>query len=114
MALKIARVRSPGPDFLRVRQSPRARDYLTPVLQRFAREVAVWRTFKHPNLLPLYGLSWIPALCDLPAMVSPWYGNGTVLDYLAQQPAMPTYKYFALKLRLVSSRRIIAVINAHT
>ena len=32
---------------------------LTPCLQRFQREVEIWRTLRHPNILPLLGIASI-------------------------------------------------------
>ncbi|KAG8954303.1 hypothetical protein FRC03_011543 [Tulasnella sp. 419] len=50
---------------------------------RFKREVLLWRRLKHRNIVPLLGYVTHPS--DLPAMVSPWYSNGNVIEYLAQQ-----------------------------
>ncbi|KAG8922677.1 hypothetical protein FRC02_011691 [Tulasnella sp. 418] len=52
-------------------------------MMRFKREVLLWRRLKHRNIVPLLGYATHPS--GWPAMVSPWYPNGNVVEYLAQQ-----------------------------
>ncbi|KAG8923379.1 hypothetical protein FRC02_011172 [Tulasnella sp. 418] len=48
--------------------------------KRFYREVLLWRTLRHPNVVPLLGYA---VLSDQsPTLVSPWYTNGNVNEYL--------------------------------
>ena len=61
-------------------------------LQRFCKEVLLWKRLNHPNILPFYGASMNQnQLC----MVSPWMENGNVLSYTGENPE-------ANRLRLVS------------
>ncbi|KAG8957217.1 hypothetical protein FRC03_010365 [Tulasnella sp. 419] len=59
--------------------TPAARDRL---LKHFYREVLLWQRFRHPSITPLLGYT---LLADKPpALVSPWYIHGNVLNYLEQ------------------------------
>ena len=49
------------------------------VTQRFCREVAAWRTLRHPNVLPLLGVTMTK---DRLVMVSEWMANGTINEYV--------------------------------
>jgi serine/threonine protein kinase len=47
----------------------------------FVREIGIWKTLHHPNVLPLYGAS--SATGDPPwFFVSPYMKNGTLVEYL--------------------------------
>ncbi|KDR78141.1 hypothetical protein GALMADRAFT_245167 [Galerina marginata CBS 339.88] len=47
----------------------------------FLREVAIWKSLRHPNVLPLYGAS--SATGDPPwFLVSPYLNNGTLVEHL--------------------------------
>lgn len=72
---------------------------LTASMQRFAREIGVWRTLFHRNVLPLYGLYWGDSF--LPAIVSPWYKNGNINEYIAAMECSPSMNVLALKFQLV-------------
>ncbi|KAG8941692.1 hypothetical protein FRC03_004181, partial [Tulasnella sp. 419] len=48
--------------------------------KRFIREVLLWQKLRHPNVVPLLGLTMDPQ--NLPTLVSPWYCNGNVIQYL--------------------------------
>ncbi|KIJ11225.1 hypothetical protein PAXINDRAFT_181881 [Paxillus involutus ATCC 200175] len=50
------------------------------------REVSVWVTLSHRNILPLYGLT--SGLGHLPCLVSPWMENGSLKDY-SVNPGLP-------------------------
>ena len=52
-------------------------------LQRFCKEVLLWKRLNHPNILPFYGASMNQnQFC----MVSPWMENGNVLSYTRKNP----------------------------
>jgi len=72
VALKVIHVRSPG-DF---EQKER----------HFKREISVWNMVKHPNITPFLGI--LPGFegSRLPCLVSPFYENGNVVDYLEHHP----------------------------
>ncbi|KAG8946870.1 hypothetical protein FRC03_001244 [Tulasnella sp. 419] len=65
---------------LRVRGANDASDVAERLYKRFHREVLLWRTLQHPNIVPLLG--YIVLSDESPALVSPWYTNGNVNDYL--------------------------------
>ena len=48
-------------------------------LQRFCKEVVMWKFLQHPNVLPLIGVSMSKTQF---AMVSRWMANGTVDEYV--------------------------------
>ncbi|KZV81173.1 kinase-like protein [Exidia glandulosa HHB12029] len=69
-------------------------------VKRLAREIAVWRTLSHKNILPLYGLYYY-AEERVPAMVSPWCANGNIVEYLAARSHLPAADMAQLQLRLL-------------
>ncbi|KIJ47193.1 hypothetical protein M422DRAFT_778154 [Sphaerobolus stellatus SS14] len=55
------------------------------LFRRFWREYRVWASLSHPNILPFLGYSITfsqTALCEVPALISPWMRNGTLSHYL--------------------------------
>lgn len=62
-------------------------------LQRFCKEVLLWKLLTHPNILTFYGAS---TRQNQFCMVSPWMENGNILNYTRKAPE-------ANRLRLVSS-----------
>ncbi|KAG8794012.1 hypothetical protein FRC16_010746 [Serendipita sp. 398] len=48
--------------------------------RRLAREMNVWWSLKHPNIVPLLG--YVYDMSDLPSPVSPWYKNGDASKYI--------------------------------
>lgn len=53
------------------------------VQRRFEREVTIWRSLTHKNVVPLYGFLRID---DDVYSVSPWMDNGTVNDFIKSKP----------------------------
>ena len=51
--------------------------------QRFCKEVVIWRTLRHPNVLPLLGVMMTE---DRFAMISEWMNNGNVSDFVKANP----------------------------
>jgi len=47
--------------------------------QRFCKEVVTWRSLRHPNVLPLLGVTMRERLF---AMVSEWMVNGNINEYV--------------------------------
>ncbi|KAF9245250.1 kinase-like domain-containing protein [Melanogaster broomeanus] len=54
----------------------------------FCRELSIWARLHHENVLPFYGIAF--GFGSLPAIVGPWAQNGTLGDYLACNPGLPT------------------------
>ncbi|KAF8836887.1 kinase-like protein [Paxillus ammoniavirescens] len=52
------------------------------------RELSIWARLHHENVLPFYGIAF--GFGPLPAIVGPWAENGTLGDYLARNPDLPT------------------------
>ncbi|KAF5324648.1 hypothetical protein D9611_004380 [Ephemerocybe angulata] len=53
------------------------------VHKKFQQEVSMWRTFDHPNVLPLYGIVYIGKHLY---SVSPWMSHGTAIGYVQKYP----------------------------
>ncbi|KAG8941296.1 hypothetical protein FRC04_004615 [Tulasnella sp. 424] len=49
---------------------------------RLAREITTWSTIAHPNVAPILGFAATPIV----SLISPWYENGNVRDYLKTAP----------------------------
>ena len=52
-------------------------------VQRFCKEVVTWKTLRHPNILPLIGVSMSKIQF---AMVSDWMENGNINDFVKAHP----------------------------
>lgn len=64
----------------------------TVCVQKFFREVVIWKHLSHPNIVPLLGVA--PELFPL-CMVSQWMPQGNIRTYAQDKPV-------ATKLQLVS------------
>lgn len=53
------------------------------VVQRFCREVAIWKALRHPNVLTLVGVMMSE---DRLVMVSEWMENGNINDFVKAHP----------------------------
>ncbi|KAF5358870.1 hypothetical protein D9757_012304 [Collybiopsis confluens] len=65
-----------------VEQDVKARDKLR---KEFCREALIWRQLRHPNILPLLGVSidlFSPSFC----LISSWMENKDIITYLKQNP----------------------------
>ena len=54
-------------------------------MQHFCREVIIWKTLHHPNVLPLLGVTMTIAENRF-AMVSEWIENGNINQFLKAHP----------------------------
>jgi len=54
------------------------------IFQHLYREMRIWATLSHPNIVALLGHTTDPGA---PALISPFYENGCVLDYLERYPS---------------------------
>ncbi|PFH52168.1 hypothetical protein AMATHDRAFT_122967, partial [Amanita thiersii Skay4041] len=50
------------------------------------REALVWSRINHPNVVPLYGISWDFDRQDNPCLVFPYYQSGDLVTYLKKFP----------------------------
>lgn len=49
--------------------------------QKFCKEVVLWKSLEHPNVLPLLCVGIEPLV-----MISEWMTNGNVIEYIKQNP----------------------------
>lgn len=59
---------------------------LTVVRQQLFREIKLWLKLEHENIVPLLGVT--DGFSSLPALVSPWFQNGTLTGYLQRKHKM--------------------------
>ena len=52
------------------------------VLQRFCREGVAWKHLRHPNILPLLGMTVSERRF---AMVSEWMENGNIMEFVEKE-----------------------------
>jgi len=52
-------------------------------VQKFCKEVAVWKALRHPNVLPLIGVMMSEARF---AMISEWMENGNINSFVKVNP----------------------------
>ncbi|KAG8753676.1 hypothetical protein FRC14_005819 [Serendipita sp. 396] len=71
------------------------------IKRRLVRELDVWRSLEHPNIVPLLG--YIDNMNRLPSPVSPWYRNGDASRYLERDGSR-----IGVKSRLQLLRQIAA------
>jgi serine/threonine protein kinase len=50
------------------------------------REFSIWGKLRHKNVLPLLGYC---THNDAPTMISPWMGNGSIMDYWKENDGKP-------------------------
>ena len=53
------------------------------IVQRFCKEVVTWKTLRHPNVLPLIGVTMTETQFE---MVSEWMANGNINDFVKAHP----------------------------
>ena len=53
------------------------------LVQKFCREVVTWKTLRHPNVLPLIGVTMTETQF---AMVSEWMANGNMNNFVKAHP----------------------------
>ncbi|KZV95676.1 kinase-like protein [Exidia glandulosa HHB12029] len=78
---------------IRAAPRPRSTNELPRVLRR---EIAVWKRLLHPNIHFLCG--FYEGFGSVPALVSPWYENGDINDYVRLRTADPNIGLMKLKL----------------
>ncbi|KAG8940565.1 hypothetical protein FRC03_005381 [Tulasnella sp. 419] len=73
---------------LRIQQSTISRSKISRderLKKRCIREFFLWETLDHPNVVPLLGFSTDDQ--GIPALISPWYFYGNVVQYLQAHPS---------------------------
>jgi len=58
------------------------------VQNRLIRETRVLATLNHPNISPVYGISFDFYRPNMPCLVSPYYRNGDISRYLKEHPSV--------------------------
>ena len=59
------------------------------VLQKFCREVVIWKFLRHPNVLPLLGVTMTETRF---AMISDWMANGNINEFVKANPGVDRLK----------------------
>ncbi|KAG8943913.1 hypothetical protein FRC03_002275, partial [Tulasnella sp. 419] len=59
------------------------------LIKRLLREIIAWKSVKGDHIVPLFGFIRNPI-----ALISPWYEEGTVLEYLERNPNANRYHLF--------------------
>ena len=91
---KIARSRSVPPSSIRFHNSLR--------LQRYYKELTIWKQLNHPNVIPTFGASAdIGGLC----VVAPWMPEGELLPYLQRYPGANRVWIVRTSLRILADER---------
>ncbi|KAL0066402.1 hypothetical protein AAF712_006444 [Marasmius tenuissimus] len=54
------------------------------MMKAFMREAVIWRSFDHPNILPLMGMYWFNS--EQICLVCPWMENGNLLQFVKKHP----------------------------
>ncbi|KAG2035109.1 kinase-like domain-containing protein [Suillus americanus] len=62
---------------------------LSLVRQRLFREIKLWLKLEHENIVPLFGVT--DGFGSLPALISPWFQNGTLTGYLQRKHKTLSY-----------------------
>ncbi|KIJ10918.1 hypothetical protein PAXINDRAFT_85289 [Paxillus involutus ATCC 200175] len=74
-------------------------------IQKLRREISVWLTLKHINVLPLFGTTM--DFGQLPAMVSPWLENGALTSYLEHRGNTLTRVARLVLVGILHSRSVV-------
>ncbi|KAG8914092.1 hypothetical protein FRC02_005115, partial [Tulasnella sp. 418] len=59
------------------------------LIKRLLREIIAWKSIKGDHIVPLFGFIRRPI-----ALISPWYEEGTVLEFLERNPDVNRYHLF--------------------
>jgi serine/threonine protein kinase len=59
-------------------------------LQRFSKELDMWKRLSHPNITPFIGVTACRG--PLPVLLLPYYKNGNVVAYLAKNPGADVFR----------------------
>ncbi|KAF7377563.1 Protein kinase domain-containing protein [Mycena sanguinolenta] len=82
---------------------------ITAALKEFGREAVIWRQLYHPNVLPFFGLYYLE---DRLCLVSPWMGNGHVIEFIKSHKPADTKRLtlildVALGLRYLHGQKVV-------
>ena len=76
-------------------------DFFLTCDQKFCKEAVIWRHLRHPNVVPLVGVTISPDRCSL---VSDWTDNGTILRFIRKNPDANRIDLVGWHVILVSQR----------
>ncbi|CAE6446683.1 unnamed protein product [Rhizoctonia solani] len=79
-------------------------------LKHIARELHVWSGCKHGNILELIGTACVHGLV---ASISPWMENGTVSNFISNNPGAPRYELCAQLAAAVSYLHRVGVVHSN-
>ncbi|KAM6502879.1 kinase-like protein, partial [Amanita muscaria] len=58
-------------------------------VKKITRELSLWCSIQHENILPLLGIVRINADTNVPAFVCPWMENGNAMEFCERNPDFP-------------------------
>ena len=73
---------------------------LTEPLQRFCKEVVMWKSLRHPNVLPLIGVTMTEIHFS---MVSEWMINGNIKEFTKAHPDEDRLELVGFSFKILSS-----------
>ncbi|KAF5357130.1 hypothetical protein D9756_006790 [Leucocoprinus leucothites] len=63
------------------------------LLKMYAKEAVLWGNAHHPNIVPFYGIFFRDKAQKQVCLVSPWFLNGNLIEYLKSNPSKPRLLY---------------------
>ncbi|KAM6500567.1 hypothetical protein JOM56_003581 [Amanita muscaria] len=67
----------------------RKRRVKAPFVKLITRELSLWCSIQHENILPLLGIALINGDTNIPAFVCPWMENGNAKEFCSRNPRFP-------------------------
>ncbi|KAF5357113.1 hypothetical protein D9756_006791 [Leucocoprinus leucothites] len=59
------------------------------LLKMYAKEAILWGNAHHPNIVPFYGIFFRDEAQKQVCLISPWFSNGNLMEYLGNNPSKP-------------------------
>ncbi|KAG8955642.1 cytoskeletal protein binding protein [Tulasnella sp. 424] len=73
---------------VRIARDADASTVINKLLKRLTKELDIWMALQHPRISPLLGFTLEDDLC----IISPWYTNGNVTEYIDRHPEVDRIK----------------------